>query len=449
MPNPAVNCVPGATPVNFKLTLTPATATNPVGTSHTVTATLTDTAGTPIAGAPISFTVTGVNTPSPGSGTTNASGQATFTYTGTNTGQDQIAACYDADSSPPCEATASATKDWTPVSDLRITKTGPANGVVGGPLSYTLTVTNGGPSGATNVVVNDPVPAGTTFVSATPSQGTCDNTVSCNLGNLASGSSATITIALTATTVGTVTNTASVTADEPDSDATNNSASASTEVFGFGTGGGAFVVGDRTATGAVTFWGAQWSKRNVLSGGAAPAAFKGFALNPATPGLRRRLDHRSGQQRAAAARPAARLHRGHRGERSDTVRLADLRRYRSHRDRPDERGLRPQRGPRRHGHGRGNDLLSGTTHHPRFRRELRQRKARPWRSGLPSPTRPLRMLRRLGVSTRRRPTGGEAVGEQLEYPPRCPRNHDTVERASFMPTPHLPSEDGNGEVAGG
>ena len=51
-----------ATPVNFKLTLTPATATNPVGTPHTVTATLTDTAGTPIAGAPISFAVTGVNT---------------------------------------------------------------------------------------------------------------------------------------------------------------------------------------------------------------------------------------------------------------------------------------------------------------------------------------------------------------------------------------------------
>jgi uncharacterized repeat protein (TIGR01451 family) len=284
VPNPAVNCVPGATPVNFKLTLTPTTATNPVGTSHTVAATLTDTAGTPVGGAPISFTVTGVNTPSPGGDTTDASGQATFTYTGTNTGPDQIAACYDADSSPPCEATASATKDWTPVSDLRITKLGPANGVLGGLLSYTLTVMNGGPSEATNVVVNDPVPAGTTFVSATPSQGTCNTTVSCNLGNLTSGSSATITITLSATTVGTVSNTGSVTAAEPDSDITNNSASATTEVFGFGTGGGAFVVGDKTAAGAVTFWGAQWSKRNVLSGAAAPAAFKGFALNPASPG---------------------------------------------------------------------------------------------------------------------------------------------------------------------
>jgi hypothetical protein len=40
-----------------------------------------------------------------------------------------------------------------------------------------------------------------------------------------------------------------------------------------------FVVGDQSAAvGAhVTFWGAQWWKLNSLSGGPAPAAFKGFA----------------------------------------------------------------------------------------------------------------------------------------------------------------------------
>jgi hypothetical protein len=54
-------------------------------------------------------------------------------------------------------------------------------------------------------------------------------------------------------------------------------------VFAFAPGGGAFVIGDRSAAGAVTFWGAQWSKLNTLSGGAAPAAFKGFAKLPATP----------------------------------------------------------------------------------------------------------------------------------------------------------------------
>lgn len=45
---------------------------------------------------------------------------------------------------------------------------------------------------------------------------------------------------------------------------------------------GNFVIGDRNATVGtrVTFWGAQWAKRNSLSGGPAPAAFKGFEDMP-------------------------------------------------------------------------------------------------------------------------------------------------------------------------
>jgi uncharacterized repeat protein (TIGR01451 family) len=48
-------------------------------------------------------------------------------------------------------------------------------------------------------------------------------------------------------------------------------------------GNGAFAVGDKTATGNVIFWGSQWSTANSLSGGSAPAAFKGFAKLPGTP----------------------------------------------------------------------------------------------------------------------------------------------------------------------
>ena len=46
-----------------------------------------------------------------------------------------------------------------------------------------------------------------------------------------------------------------------------------------------FVIGDgNSANGTdVTFWGAQWWKLNTLSGGVAPASFKGFALTPAIP----------------------------------------------------------------------------------------------------------------------------------------------------------------------
>lgn len=44
-------------------------------------------------------------------------------------------------------------------------------------------------------------------------------------------------------------------------------------------GAGAFVLGDQNAVvgNTVTFWGAQWWKDNSLSGGSAPAAFKGYA----------------------------------------------------------------------------------------------------------------------------------------------------------------------------
>ena len=58
-----------------------------------------------------------------------------------------------------------------------------------------------------------------------------------------------------------------------------------TLVFAFAPGGGAFAIGNRNAAIGthVTFWGARWSKANVLSGGRAPSAFKGFAKMPAQP----------------------------------------------------------------------------------------------------------------------------------------------------------------------
>ena len=46
----------------------------------------------------------------------------------------------------------------------------------------------------------------------------------------------------------------------------------------------AFVIGNGNGNaslgGQVTFWGAQWWKDNALSGGPAPAAFKGFVDDP-------------------------------------------------------------------------------------------------------------------------------------------------------------------------
>ena len=53
------------------------------------------------------------------------------------------------------------------VADIATTVTGPASVFAGVNFSYTLTVTNAGPSSAANVSVGDALPAGATFVSAT------------------------------------------------------------------------------------------------------------------------------------------------------------------------------------------------------------------------------------------------------------------------------------------
>ncbi|HST33823.1 MAG TPA: Ig-like domain-containing protein [Solirubrobacteraceae bacterium] len=79
--------------------LTPPSATNPVGTDHTVTAHVTSE-GNPLAGQTVTFTVTGVNegaagTCEPSSCVTDSSGNVTFTYHDTNgEGDDTIKASF-------------------------------------------------------------------------------------------------------------------------------------------------------------------------------------------------------------------------------------------------------------------------------------------------------------------------------------------------------------------
>jgi hypothetical protein len=63
-----------------------------------------------------------------------------------------------------------------------------------------------------------------------------------------------------------------------------SSASATAIVFAFPTGG-AFALGDSSASspGTKTFWAAGWANINVLTGGDAPSAFKGFTNNVSLP----------------------------------------------------------------------------------------------------------------------------------------------------------------------
>jgi len=118
VPDPAVNCAPGAEPTLFFLDLAPPTAENPVGASHTVTATLTDDDQNPVAGETIGFeVVTGPNAGLTGTAVTDASGMASFTYTGATGGTDTITACFDVNGDGACEATDSAEKVWIEACD--------------------------------------------------------------------------------------------------------------------------------------------------------------------------------------------------------------------------------------------------------------------------------------------------------------------------------------------
>jgi uncharacterized repeat protein (TIGR01451 family) len=118
--------------------------------------------------------------------------------------------------------------------DLSLTKKESRDPVmVGNPLGYTLIVTNAGVSGATNVTLTDALPAGLTFTSATPTQGTCSfsaPTVTCNLGALSASATVTIVLAVVPNTTGMITNTATVTATETDGNSANNSAGETTKV---------------------------------------------------------------------------------------------------------------------------------------------------------------------------------------------------------------------------
>ncbi|MBM7775601.1 putative repeat protein (TIGR01451 family) [Actinokineospora baliensis] len=117
------------------------------------------------------------------------------------------------------------------VSDLGITKTAiPQPVIAGAPLAYTLTVTNRGPSSADSVTVTDTLPTGLTFAGQQSTQGTCTvvtRTITCALGTLAVGGTATVTI--TADTPGTVpgagfSNTATVTSTSTDPNPLDNTA---------------------------------------------------------------------------------------------------------------------------------------------------------------------------------------------------------------------------------
>ncbi|MEZ4819121.1 MAG: Calx-beta domain-containing protein [Bdellovibrionota bacterium] len=130
--------------------------------------------------------------------------------------------------------------------DLSMTKSGPTTGEVGVDLIYTITITNLGPIGATNVAVNDPCPTGTTHNAAGTSATLGSYTApTWSIGALSNGGNAVLTLACTVNTgeeSNTITNTLTdtdLTQDQYDTNNGNESASVSSLVAS-SSGGGSY-----------------------------------------------------------------------------------------------------------------------------------------------------------------------------------------------------------------
>ncbi|MFN2632303.1 MAG: CARDB domain-containing protein, partial [Thermoanaerobaculia bacterium] len=90
---------------------------------------------------------------------------------------------------------------------LTISKSAPASVISGQTLTYTLTYRNSGSGGASGVVIQDAIPAGTTFVSASGGGNAAGGVVTWTLGTVNAGGTGTVSFTVTVTaTSGSVNN---------------------------------------------------------------------------------------------------------------------------------------------------------------------------------------------------------------------------------------------------
>ena len=117
----------------------------------------------------------------------------------------------------------------SPFLDLAIKKTvDDPHPAVGEPVTFTVVLTNNGPSDGTGIVVDDPLPPDLAFVSDTPAPGTMYDPMTgvWTVGDLADGASVTLMITATNNSPDPQTNTATASSNERDINLRNNTATA-------------------------------------------------------------------------------------------------------------------------------------------------------------------------------------------------------------------------------
>jgi hypothetical protein len=119
--------------------------------------------------------------------------------------------------------------------DVAVSLTSSGGTTTGGNTTYTASITNNGPSTATNIALTAQLPATGVVVSAAPTAGSCSistSGVACNLGSLANLATAQVAIVVLQTASGSVNASAQVSASETDPLLSNNQSSATVAVSG-------------------------------------------------------------------------------------------------------------------------------------------------------------------------------------------------------------------------
>lgn len=209
-------------------TLPPTTSVTAPPTNCSGSSTVTCTISSLAVGAEKVFTIT-ANVPS------NVTGALTNTAVVTTSGSDS-----DPNNANNTETT---NTDVNLTADLKVTMSdGPDPAVLNqDQVTYTMIVTSlTGSQTVPNVTLVDTLPASATLItgSTTTDRGTCTENggakrVTCDLGSMAAGNTATITIKVRPGVKGTMTNTANVNFDGTDPDSSNNKASQDTTVAVF------------------------------------------------------------------------------------------------------------------------------------------------------------------------------------------------------------------------
>ncbi|MFL6248701.1 MAG: hypothetical protein ACJ74H_21940 [Thermoanaerobaculia bacterium] len=179
-----------------------------------------------------------VNLAAAGTATFSVTGTIDPSATGTLDNTVTITPPAGADDSNPANNSATDSDALAASADLSVTKTSTQTTYVpGGTLTYTIAVTNAGPSDATDVTVEDVLPANTTFASLTAAAGyNCvtpaagaTGTVTCTAASIAPATTGTFTLIVNVNldATGSISNTATVASSTPDPNLANGTSTAS------------------------------------------------------------------------------------------------------------------------------------------------------------------------------------------------------------------------------